>query len=145
MLDLHLTLRVVTSDTVTVFGELKAPTETTGVTRSQRLREEIVDAVPSNGRNFLDPTLLIPGAAVSQGPDGYGLNINGQRGIFNSFIVDGADFNNPFFGEQRGGQRPAFTFNTDPNASSGDAPAADVKHDRLFEFDHVLVGRATSK
>src|SRR6185437_9256827 len=27
--------------------------------------------------------------------------------------VDGADFNNPFFGEQRGGQRPAFTFNLD--------------------------------
>ncbi|HEY5907139.1 MAG TPA: TonB-dependent receptor, partial [Vicinamibacteria bacterium] len=27
--------------------------------------------------------------------------------------VDGADFNNPFFGEQRGGQRPAFTFNID--------------------------------
>jgi hypothetical protein len=27
--------------------------------------------------------------------------------------VDGADFNNPFFGEQRGGTRPAFTFNLD--------------------------------
>ncbi len=27
--------------------------------------------------------------------------------------MDGADFNNPFFGEQRGGQRPAFTFNQD--------------------------------
>ena len=27
--------------------------------------------------------------------------------------MDGADFNNPFFGEQRGGQRPAFTFNLD--------------------------------
>ncbi|MCY4627418.1 MAG: hypothetical protein OXE58_07595, partial [Acidobacteria bacterium] len=50
---------------------------------------------------------------VSQGPDGDELNINGQRGIFNNFIVDGADFNNPFFGEQRGGQRPAFTFNQD--------------------------------
>ncbi len=27
--------------------------------------------------------------------------------------MDGADFNNPFFGEQRGGQRPPFTFNLD--------------------------------
>ena len=37
----------------------------------------------------------------------------GQRGIHNNVSVDGADFNNPFFGEQRGGQRPAFTFNLD--------------------------------
>ena len=34
-------------------------------------------------------------------------------GIHNNVSVDGADFNNPFFGEQRGGQRPAFTFNLD--------------------------------
>ena len=64
-------------------------------------------------RNFVSLTLLTPGASVSQGPDGDELNISGQRGIFNNFIVDGADFNNPFFGEQRGGQRPAFTFNQD--------------------------------
>ena len=69
--------------------------------------------MPSNGRNFVDLTLLTPGASISQGPDGDELNINGQRGIFNNFIVDGADFNNPFFGEQRGGQRSAFTFNQD--------------------------------
>ena len=31
----------------------------------------------------------------------------------NNVSVDGADFNNPFFGEQRGGQRPPFTFNLD--------------------------------
>ena len=68
---------------------------------------------PNNGRNFLDYTLLTPGVSVSQGPDGQVLNIGGQRGIFNNVSVDGADFNNPFFGEQRGGQRPAFTFNQD--------------------------------
>ena len=75
--------------------------------------EDVVDGLPSNGRNFVNLTLLTPGASVSQGPDGDELNIAGQRGIFNNFIVDGADFNNPFFGEQRGGQRPAFTFNQD--------------------------------
>ena len=48
-----------------------------------------------------------------QGPDGDELTINGQKGIVNNISVDGADFNNPFFGEQRGGQRPAFTFNLD--------------------------------
>ena len=36
-----------------------------------------------------------------------------SAGIHNNVSVDGADFNNPFFGEQRGGQRPAFTFNLD--------------------------------
>ena len=113
VLHFHLDLRIVAAETVTVFGELPSPIETTDFTRSQRLREDVVDAVPSNGRNFVDLTLLTPGASVSQGPDGDELNINGQRGIFNNFIVDGADFNNPFFGEQRGGQRPAFTFNQD--------------------------------
>ena len=41
------------------------------------------------------------------------MTVNGQKGIHNNVSVDGADFNNPFFGEQRGGQRPAFTFNLD--------------------------------
>ena len=113
VLHFHLDLRLVAAETVTVFGELPSPIETTDFTRSQRLREEVVDAVPSNGRNFVDLALLTPGASISQGPDGDELNINGQRGIFNNFIVDGADFNNPFFGEQRGGQRAAFTFNQD--------------------------------
>ncbi len=36
-----------------------------------------------------------------------------RRASHNNISVDGADFNNPFFGEQRGGQRPAFTFNLD--------------------------------
>ena len=83
------------------------------VTSSTRLSGEVVDGLPNNGRNYLDFALLTPGVAISQGPDGDELNISGQRGIFNNFIVDGADFNNPFFGEQRGGQRPAFTFSQD--------------------------------
>ena len=78
-----------------------------------RLPEEAVRDLPNNGRNFLNLTLLTPGAAIVQGPDGDELSIAGQRGIHNNVSVDGADFNNPFFGEQRGGQRPAFTFNLD--------------------------------
>ena len=56
---------------------------------------------------------LTPGVTIVQGPDGDEISINGQKGISNNISVDGADFNNPFFGEQRGGQRPAFTFNQD--------------------------------
>src|SRR5207237_782563 len=62
-----------------------------------------------------------------QGPDGDELTVAGQRGIHNNVSVDGADFNNPFFGEQRGGQRPPFTFNLDAVqevvVTAGGAPA----------------------
>ena len=113
VLDLDVELRIVAAETVTVVSEAPRVIDTTDVTRSQRIQEDVVDALPSDGRNFLNLALLTPGASISQGPDGDQLNISGQRGIFNNFIVDGADFNNPFFGEQRGGQRPAFTFNQD--------------------------------
>ena len=75
--------------------------------------EGAVAGLPNNGRNFLDFMQLTPGVTIVQGPDGDELSINGQKGITNNISVDGADFNNPFFGEQRGGQRPAFTFNLD--------------------------------
>ena len=77
------------------------------------LSEEVVKGLPNNGRNFLALTLLTPNVASSQGPDGDVISVAGQRGTYNNVSVDGADFNNPFFGEQRGGQRPAFTFNLD--------------------------------
>jgi hypothetical protein len=78
-----------------------------------RFTQKVVEDLPNNGRNFLDLTKLSPGVAIVQGPDGDELSVNGQKGIENNISVDGADFNNPFFGEQRGGQRPAFTFNLD--------------------------------
>lgn len=87
--------------------------ETERVESSVSLGEDEVQGLPNNGRNFLDFTLLTPGATVAQGPDGAVISINGQKGINNNIAVDGADFNNPFFGEQRGGQRAAFTFNLD--------------------------------
>ena len=95
---------------------VEAVLSTVDITQSEpatRLPEEAVQDLPNNGRNFLNLTLLTPGVAIVQGPDGDELSIGGQRGIHNNISVDGADFNNPFFGEQRGGQRPAFTFNLD--------------------------------
>src|SRR5207302_3067747 len=83
------------------------------IENSTRLPDQAVSGLPNNGRNYLNLTLLTPNVAVVQGPDGDELSIAGQRGIHNNVSVDGADFNNPFFGEQRGGQRPAFTFNLD--------------------------------
>ena len=89
---------------------------TIDVTRSEgatRLGVEAVEGLPNNGRNIFNFTTLTPNVAIVQGPDGDEISVGGQRGIHNNVSVDGADFNNPFFGEQRGGQRPAFTFNLD--------------------------------
>ena len=83
------------------------------VEASTQLSDEVVSGLPNNGRNYLKLTLLTPNVALTQGPDGDELSVGGQRGIHNNVSVDGADFNNPFFGEQRGGQRPPFTFNLD--------------------------------
>src|SRR5438128_2891003 len=87
--------------------------DVTKVETSTRLPNRAVTGLPNNGRNFLNLTLLTPNVSIVQGPDGDELTIAGQRGIHNNVSVDGADFNNPFFGEQRGGQRPPFTFNLD--------------------------------
>src|SRR6185503_10267319 len=87
--------------------------ETARTEGATRIDENAVSDLPNNGRNFLELTKLTPGVTIVQGPDGDELSINGQKGIANNISVDGADFNNPFFGEQRGGQRPAFTFNLD--------------------------------
>ena len=87
--------------------------EQTRTEGSTRIPEKAVQNLPSIQHNFLDFTKLTPGVTIVQGPDGDELSINGQKGIENNISVDGADFNNPFFGEQRGGQRPAFTFNLD--------------------------------
>src|SRR6202165_22515 len=95
---------------VTAAAPLIEAARTEGATR---LNEKAMENLPNNGRNFLDLTKLTPGVTIVQGPDGDELSINGQKGIENNISVDGADFNNPFFGEQRGGQRPAFTFNLD--------------------------------
>jgi carboxypeptidase family protein len=87
--------------------------EVTTSESATRLSAAAVEGLPNNGRNIFNYTTLTPNVATVQGPDGDELSIGGQRGIHNNVSVDGADFNNPFFGEQRGGQRPAFTFNLD--------------------------------
>jgi hypothetical protein len=109
---LDLAFQPVEVETITVSGEaLRRLIDPTDVTSSHRLEKEQIQEIPNNGRNYVRFTLLTPGVSVVQGPDGRELTISGQRGIFNNVMVDGADFNNPFFGEERGGQRPAFTFN----------------------------------
>ena len=112
-INLPLTLNIsATQETVTVSAD--APNiETSKVERSTSIDSQSLKTLPTNGRNFLDFVTLTPGVSIVQGPDGNEISINGQKGINNNVSIDGADNNNPFFGEQRGGQRPPFTVNLD--------------------------------
>ncbi len=110
----NLTLPLAAVQLQAVVVEARQPVvDATKIESSTRLPEAAVARLPNNGRNYLNLTLLTPNVAIVQGPDGDELSISGQKGIHNNVSVDGADFNNPFFGEQRGGQRPPFTFNLD--------------------------------
>ena len=112
--DLPLVLARSTTQLAGVTVVAQVPTvDATLSAEATRLPDEVISALPNNGRNYLNLTLLTPNVATTQGPDGDVLSVGGQRGIHNNIAVDGADFNNPFFGEQRGGQRPPFTFNLD--------------------------------
>jgi outer membrane receptor for ferrienterochelin and colicin len=111
--NLPLTLTVAaTAEAVTVSADASV-IETNRVEQSSYVDSRSLKSLPTNGRNFLDFVTLTPGVSIVQGPDGNEISINGQKGINNNISIDGADDNNPFFGEQRGGQRPPFTVNLD--------------------------------
>ncbi len=95
-------------DTVNVTAEGEG-VETARTELSTQINSKSVEGLPINRRDFSRFAQLTPGVSIVQGPDGDEITINGQKGIQNNISIDGADANNPFFGEQRGGQRPAFT------------------------------------
>jgi Carboxypeptidase regulatory-like domain/TonB-dependent Receptor Plug Domain len=112
-INLTLTLKVSAVSQEVLVTAANPVIETTRAEGSTMIGQREVANLPNNGRNFLDFAKLTPSVSIVQGPDGDEMTINGQKGIANNVSVDGADFNNPFFGEQRGGQRPPFTFNLD--------------------------------
>jgi hypothetical protein len=109
--NLALTMKLATKAEEIVVAE-NPVIETTRSEGSTRIDTIAIRELPNNGRNSRLPEAHRESPIV-QGPDGDMISVNGQKGIANNVSVDGADFNNPFFGEQRGGQRPAFTFNLD--------------------------------
>jgi hypothetical protein len=90
-----------TADSVTVTTGLPV-VETTRSQTSTVVDEKLVRDLPINGRNYLDFTTLSPG--VVRDPRGGDLSFGGQRGTMNSFLVDGTDSNNLFFGQSTGRQ-----------------------------------------
>lgn len=67
------------------------------------LNETAIQNLPINGRRFQDFVTLTPSAQV-EGSRGQ-ISLSGQRGINGNVNVDGVDFNQPFFGGIRGGER----------------------------------------
>jgi outer membrane receptor protein involved in Fe transport len=86
------------SEAVSVTGS--APVvETTRSDITNRVTNRTIDALPLNGRNFTDLVALVPGARpVPEGQQGANVSIFGERGAATSFLVDGAENNDPLEG-----------------------------------------------
>lgn len=97
------------TEQVTVSAEVPI-LETTRSQTSTTVNEKAVSSLPINNRNFLDFAVLTP--AVVRDPRGGDLSFGGQRGPFNSLLIDGGDSNNLFFGQSTGraGTRNPYSF-----------------------------------
>jgi len=70
--------------------------------------EQAIQSLPINGRRFQDFVTLTPSAQVD--PSRGQITLSGQRGINTNVNVDGVDYNQPFFGGIRGGERSNSAF-----------------------------------
>ena len=95
------------AEEVTVTAQTSA-VETTTDTSDVTLDRQAISNLPINGRRFHDFVSLTPTAQVE--PQRGQISLAGQRGINGNISIDGADYNQPFFGGIRGGERSQFTF-----------------------------------
>jgi hypothetical protein len=105
MVDLQLAVAGVTHS-VTV--EAQAPIDATGAATAARIDLGLIADLPVRGRNFTEFLLLTPTAV--QESDRFGIVIGGQRSVNSNLALDGADFNDPLVGNQRGGLESSFFF-----------------------------------
>src|SRR5271166_5201221 len=84
---------------------------------SSLVDKRAIEELPLDGRRFTDLALLTPG--VTQDPRGLTSGSNGDlafggiRGYQSSYLVDGADNNNAFFAQARGGYRAPYQFSNE--------------------------------
>ena len=102
--DLVVTMQVGTTVTTVEVGEtlinvdLPAPQSV--------INTEAIQNLPINGRRFQDFATLTPTVQID--PTRGAISFAAQRGINGNAMVDGTDYNNPFFGGLRGGERSGF-------------------------------------
>ncbi|PWU01363.1 MAG: hypothetical protein C5B51_22890 [Terriglobia bacterium] len=70
------------------------------------ISSQAIENLPINGRRFTDFAALTPTVQID--PQRGSISFAGQRGVNGNVMVDGADYNNPFFGGTRGGERSNF-------------------------------------
>lgn len=105
-LDIHLAVGAAT-ETIEVTASVVV--ETTTSVADALINEKAIDNLPINGRRFHDFVSLTPTVQI-EGQRNQ-ISFAGQRGINSNVTIDGADYNQPFFGGIRGGERSnnAFT------------------------------------
>jgi hypothetical protein len=114
-LDFRLLMAAV-NEAVTV-TEPPSLVDTQSSTVSSVIDEGSISGLPLNGRRFSDLALLDGG--VTQDPRGLTSASNGDlayggiRGTQTSYLVDGADNNNSFFGQARGRYRAPYQFSNE--------------------------------
>lgn len=82
--------------------------QTTSTTFDTVQSETMIQNAPINGRRFQDFVTLTPTAQVD--PSRGQISLSGSRGINSNINVDGVDYNQPFFGGIRGGERSNSAF-----------------------------------
>jgi hypothetical protein len=76
---------------------------------SDVMTQDVIGSLPINGRRFQDFATLAP--TVQALPETRGqLSLGGQRGIYSNVMLDGSDYNEPFLGGIRGGDRSNYAF-----------------------------------
>ena len=94
--------------TVDVTGSEGEALDTESAGAGSTIQPRAVQDLPIRGRNFTEFVQLSP--SVVQESDRGGLVISGQRSINSNVAIDGADFNDPVQGNQRGGNEAVFFF-----------------------------------
>jgi hypothetical protein len=99
--DLNVTMGVGgVSESVTITADTL---QTTTIQPDALFNQKSIENLPINGRRFQDFVQLTPTAIVE--PSRNQISLSGQRGINSNVQIDGADYNQPFFGGIRGGER----------------------------------------
>lgn len=94
------------AETVTVVAT--GAQEPQSISEGANISARELEEVPVRGRNFTELIQLTPG--VMQESDRSGLVLSGQRSINSNIALDGADYNDPLLGNQRGGNDAVFYF-----------------------------------
>jgi carboxypeptidase family protein len=97
--------------TTAVQATVLVTAETIQVTRNESdavVNETAINTLPINGRRFQDFVTLTPTAQVD--PSRGQISLAGQKGVNGNVTIDGADYNQPFFGGIRGGERSNLAF-----------------------------------